>query len=424
MPKKVHTYSKIHICAFLKGYDTGWIHTFQGTNMRTRILLALIACLMAITLQPAQPTHAAQRCFSETNQCIDGRIREFWEQNGGLAVFGLPIRPLETIMVAGQSVQSQLFERNRLELHPENSRPYDVQLGRLGAQYTSREFSQENLPSEGIEETDIGGSYLAYRNDCRWFVETQHYICGDFYYYWHNHGLNFDKNPKFNDAERIALFGLPISSFRKQTINGKQFFVQIFERARFEYHPENPEPYKVLLGLLGNEEGTAPEITPTPVIETPTIPTTSPINILPESDLAAFRYRMPSPGYWTTTSDGLVISVGSFQYLQTLKGKSAPKGQKYVVFAVSVKNTRELSYRGEFVPALDFSVIDLEGASHALDYETYGLDDSLSCGYLSPGEVCGGQLAFLIPSNSAPAQVVYDMITYEIVIELRTWPIS
>lgn len=392
--------------------------------MHTRILLAIIACLMAITLQPAQQTHAAQRCFSETNQCIDGRIREFWEQNGGLAVFGFPIGPLETITVSGQSVQSQLFERNRLELHPENARPYDVQLGRLGAQYTSREFSQENLPSEGIEETDIGGNYLAYRDDCRWFVETQHYICGEFYYYWHNHGLNFDKNPKFSDAERIALFGLPISSFRKQTINGNQFFVQIFERARFEYHPENQEPYKVLLGLLGNEEGAIPAVTPTPVIEISPTPTTPVINILPESDLAAFRYRMPSPGYWTTNSDGLVISVGSFQYLQTLKGVSAPKGQKYVVFAVNVKNIRTLSYLGESVLALDFSVIDLEGATHKLATMSYGLEDRLSCGYLSPGEVCGGQLAFLIPSNSAPAQVVYDMITFDIVIELRTWPIS
>ncbi|GIV97011.1 MAG: hypothetical protein KatS3mg057_1668 [Herpetosiphonaceae bacterium] len=29
---------------------------------------------------------------------------------------------------------------------------------------------------------------------------------------------------------------------------------QWFERARFEYHPSNPDPYKVLLGLLGTEQ--------------------------------------------------------------------------------------------------------------------------------------------------------------------------
>jgi len=27
--------------------------------------------------------------------------------------------------------------------------------------------------------------------------------------------------------------------------------VQYFERARFEYHPENPNPYMILLGQFG-----------------------------------------------------------------------------------------------------------------------------------------------------------------------------
>jgi hypothetical protein len=35
--------------------------------------------------------------------------------------------------------------------------------------------------------------------------------------------------------------------------------VQWFERARFELHPENPRPYDVLLGLLGNELRGAPQ---------------------------------------------------------------------------------------------------------------------------------------------------------------------
>ena len=36
--------------------------------------------------------------------------------------------------------------------------------------------------------------------------------------------------------------------------DGKQYLTQHFERARFEYHPENAgTPYDVLLGLLGRE---------------------------------------------------------------------------------------------------------------------------------------------------------------------------
>jgi len=32
-----------------------------------------------------------QRCFLETNLCISGPIRTYWERNGGLPVFGYPI---------------------------------------------------------------------------------------------------------------------------------------------------------------------------------------------------------------------------------------------------------------------------------------------------------------------------------------------
>jgi hypothetical protein len=50
------------------------------------------------------------------------------------------------------------------------------------------------------------------------------------------------------------LFGLPLTPwFFISDGAGGYYEVQIFERARFEYHPEKPKPYKVLLGLLGNE---------------------------------------------------------------------------------------------------------------------------------------------------------------------------
>src|SRR5262249_6488851 len=101
--------------------------------LRYLSLIVLAAALRA--LAPASGAHAqsGQRCFSETGFCIDGRIREFWEQNGGLPVFGLPVTPQQQETIEGKTLQAQWFERNRLELHPENARPYDVLLGRLGA---------------------------------------------------------------------------------------------------------------------------------------------------------------------------------------------------------------------------------------------------------------------------------------------------
>jgi hypothetical protein len=82
--------------------------------MSIRNGIILLALLLGLELQPAIPTHAAQRCFSETNQCIDGRIREFWEQNGGLAIFGFPIGSEEQSTVDGKTFTVQRFERNRL----------------------------------------------------------------------------------------------------------------------------------------------------------------------------------------------------------------------------------------------------------------------------------------------------------------------
>jgi hypothetical protein len=176
---------------------------------------------------------------------MDGRIAEFWEQNGGLAVFGFPIGPQEQITFDGKTITVQRFERNRLELHPGNKRPYDVLLGRLGA---------DRLGQQGrdwfsfAKSGDTGG--------CRVFAETGHAVCGAILKAWRANGLQIDGKKAVSDAESLALFGMPLSGLMTETLSdGKQYQVQWFERARFELHPENAAPYNVLLGLLGNEVG-------------------------------------------------------------------------------------------------------------------------------------------------------------------------
>jgi hypothetical protein len=92
---------------------------------------AALALLLLAVLAPVAQAQD-QRCFSETGQCISGRIRQFWEQNSGLPVFGFPTTDQHEELVEGKPFQIQWFERNRLELHPENQPPYNVLLGRLG----------------------------------------------------------------------------------------------------------------------------------------------------------------------------------------------------------------------------------------------------------------------------------------------------
>ena len=222
-----------------------------------RILRWLTPLLLVLLIVPYAWAQSDQRCFPETGQCIAGRIREFWEQNGGLPVFGFPITPQQEEQIEGKPFQVQWFERNRLELHPENQRPYDVLLGRLGA---------DRLAQQGRDPFTFPKSQP--QAGCRFFAETGHNACGDILAAWHASGLEFDGKRGKSEAENLALFGLPLSDAQTETIEGKDYTVQWFERARFELHPENAPPYNVLLGLLGNEvhgnAGTPPPPPPPP----------------------------------------------------------------------------------------------------------------------------------------------------------------
>jgi Tol biopolymer transport system component len=212
-------------------------------------LLARLLLVLGIGLLPlsagSSSVFAQQEaiCFEETGYCISGRIREFWEQNGGLYVFGYPIGPQHEKLVEDQIVQAQEFERNRLELHPENAPPYDVLLGRLGA---------DRLEQQGREWQEFPTTNA--RADCRYFPETGHNVCGTFLEAWRAAGLEIDGEPGKSEVENLALFGLPLSEAQPETLSdGRQYVVQWFERARFESHPQNNPPYHVLFGLLGNE---------------------------------------------------------------------------------------------------------------------------------------------------------------------------
>ena len=72
----------------------------------------------------------------ETRHSMGGVFLKFWQQTGGLSVYGYPISEEveEVSPTDGKSYTVQYFERNRFELHPEAAgTPYEVQLGLLGA---------------------------------------------------------------------------------------------------------------------------------------------------------------------------------------------------------------------------------------------------------------------------------------------------
>lgn len=177
--------------------------------------------------------------FPETGQTLHGRFLEFWQQHGGLAVFGYPISP-----TIEHDLMSQQFERARFEHHPDNPPPYDVLLGHLGHETLAVQGRNwHDFPTVTADEVPT---------DCRYFAETNHSLCGIFQEYWERHGLEFDGIAGSSDAESLALFGLPLSEPYYETgEDGTMLLMQWFERARFEHHPQNPPPYDVLLGRLG-----------------------------------------------------------------------------------------------------------------------------------------------------------------------------
>ena len=163
--------------------------------------------------------------FKETGYFVSGPFLKYWQDKGGLAIFGYPISDMlqESDRETSTVYATQYFERARFELHPETGD--QVILGRLGA----------ILGSPETPAAPLAGA--------QFFPETGHNLSGPFLAYWNAHG-------------GLAIFGYPITEERteKSALDGKEYKVQYFERNRFELHPEFAgTPNEVQLGQLGRE---------------------------------------------------------------------------------------------------------------------------------------------------------------------------
>ncbi|MCX7790081.1 MAG: hypothetical protein N2378_05535 [Chloroflexaceae bacterium] len=216
-------------------------------------LLAITALCPSATPVGGQPAlqPAAPICFPNVPgiaDCIDPLFADFWRANGGLPVFGYPIGPVEQrTLEDGTTITIQWLERVRLEYHPRNPPAYRVQLGRIGVERLAqqgrdwRAAPRESGPQPG----------------CLWFPETGYNVCDQarnagFKTYWERNGLRIRGLGPYQRS--LALFGLPLTRANPEPgPNGELVINQWFERARFEWHPEQPQPSRVLLGLLGTE---------------------------------------------------------------------------------------------------------------------------------------------------------------------------
>jgi hypothetical protein len=211
---------------------------------------------MAVSLIPAGAhTASAQgnsRKIGDFN--VSGRFLDIWSAHGNdqanTYVNGLPITDVHSEISTenGKAYDTQWFERAKYEAHPENQAPYDVLLGRLGANQvagrgridpaTGKVSDPADAAFAGIDKpADVNGTTKV------WFQETRHSVSGKILQYWNQYG-------------GLQQFGFPLSEAFNEisATDGKTYQVQYFERARFEVHPELQDPYAVELGLLGVQQ--------------------------------------------------------------------------------------------------------------------------------------------------------------------------
>ncbi len=192
---------------------------------------SMVADIIVGGLTNSTSLERASNTFPETGKTARGKFLAYWNAHGGLTQQGYPISEelAEKNDTDGKIYTVQYFERAVFEQHPENPAPNDVLLSLLG-NFLYKQKYPNGAP--GQQANNSSGSVL--------FKETGHRVGGKFLDYWNSHG-------------GLAQQGYPISEEfnEKSDLDGKTYRVQYFERAVFEYHPENKPPYDVLLSQLG-----------------------------------------------------------------------------------------------------------------------------------------------------------------------------
>ena len=168
------------------------------------------------------------RYFAETHQSLCDGFLDFWEQYGGLMAFGYPISGELQERRSNRAVPGA----HEVRVSPGSGRHCLGGDGRIDGTCHYRRTRTRPAFQRVADPHDAG---------CNYYAETGQTLCRGFKAYWEQHG-------------GLWMFGYPISQElqERNPDTGEIYTVQYFERARFEWHPENAgTPYEVLLGRLG-----------------------------------------------------------------------------------------------------------------------------------------------------------------------------
>ncbi|PZS01213.1 MAG: hypothetical protein DLM69_05195 [Candidatus Chloroheliales bacterium] len=279
-------------------------------KVRVIAALAIVCTLLAGSYQSqAAP---GERYFPETGHSIRGAFQSYWEQHGGLERFGYPLSDefAEVSALNDQTYTVQYFERAEFEHHPENAAPYDVLLTQLGTMRYKQKYPMPPL----TERVSTDSPTL--------FPQTGRHVGRLLLNAWRRLG-------------GLANVGYPISEelAEQSPLDGKVYMVQYFERAEFEYHPENATPYDVLLTQLGrfayNEKYNVSTPTPTALPST----TQFPIRNVAGAPVAANGYL-----FWINFDPAKFKGDIQVERESAIYGYDLAKQQQFLV-------TNELAYK-------------------------------------------------------------------------------
>lgn len=220
----------------------------EHVSSRIRLVPVLVLLLGMSIMLPGrvsaqEEVGPTQVYFPTTGHTVADGFLDYWRQHGGMTIFGLPLTEVVTDPVT--KLPTQYFERAVFEWHEAHPPEWQVLLRRLGADMSLDRKAE--APFKRIPDYQTDG--------CTYHTETGHRVCAGFLAYWEAEG-------------GLPNFGYPLSEEfnEKNPDTGQTYIVQYFERARFEYHPENVGTiYEVLLGRLGASEASRNKVSTAPV---------------------------------------------------------------------------------------------------------------------------------------------------------------
>lgn len=226
----------IGVAVFLTGLGVAMLPQVSAqTTTRQNIQSACWTTYPSPPIKPLEPPiplpGTGGLTFSETGKTVSAAFLSYWNKNGGLPQQGYPISNIlgEVSPLNDMTYTMQYFERAVFEYHPEQKPPYNVLLSQLGTFQYKKKYP---TGAPGQRPNNDPGSIF--------FPQTGRRVGGSFLQYWQRNG-------------GLAQQGYPLSDEFTEVsdLNGKPYTVQYFERAVFEWHPENAPPYNVLLSQLG-----------------------------------------------------------------------------------------------------------------------------------------------------------------------------